>query len=105
MKKHIKEFFSAKFQQQEVKIPNLDVTGLVCLTEAESSSLEIMFDEEEIRDVIFECAGNKSPGLANFNLEFLKRRWSVVGVDVVSCIQEFHKLAWLPKATTSSFFA
>ncbi|KAI5407147.1 hypothetical protein KIW84_053410 [Lathyrus oleraceus] len=71
----------------------------------ESSRLEEMFSTKEIKGVVFDCEGNKSPGPNGFNMEFLRRCWEVVGYDVVECIQEFHYTAKLPKVMVSSFLA
>lgn len=55
--------------------------------------------------MIFETNRDRSLGPDEFNLEFLKRCWGIVGGDVIGFVQEFHKLGKLPKTTTSSFLA
>lgn len=60
--------------------------------------LEEVFSKEEIREVIFSCEGDKSPGPDKFNLDFIKNCLDVVGEDIIGFIQAFHKSEKLPKA-------
>lgn len=62
-----------------------------------------MFSREEIREVIFGCEGDRSPGSGGLNMEFINRCYEVVGEDIIGFVQEFHRNAKLPKAMTSSF--
>jgi hypothetical protein len=61
------------------------------------------FAEDEVRDTIWSCDGNKSPGPDGFNLNFYKACWPIVKHDLMAFFTEFHANAFLPKAMTASF--
>jgi hypothetical protein len=73
------------------------------LTDEDNANLLEPFSEEEIRDTVWSCDGNKSPGPDGFNINFLKTCWPIVKKDVVAFFKDFHKNAHLPKAFTASF--
>ena len=46
---------------------------------------------EEIKNVLFAMAANKSPGPDGFTCEFYKSTWSVIGNDFVVAVQSFFR--------------
>lgn len=85
--------------------PNLDRLEFKTLSVEDIEGLKDMFSREEIIEVIFYCEGDRSPGPDGFNFKFIKRCWSVIGDDIIDFLQDFDKLAKLPKAMTSSFLS
>ncbi|MCH80924.1 LINE-1 reverse transcriptase like [Trifolium medium] len=83
IKKEVKDHFSKHFSEEWSNRPFLQ--------------------EEEVKDVIWSCDGNKSPGPDGFNLNFFKACWSIVKDDVMAFLREFHVNSILPKAVTASF--
>jgi hypothetical protein len=73
------------------------------LTTDDNTLLLAPFEEEEVRDIIWSCDGNKSPGPDGFNLNFFKACWTIVKSDVMAFLLEFHANSVLPKAVTASF--
>lgn len=63
------------------------------------------FIEDEIRDGVWDCDGNKIQGPNRFNLHFFKGFWEVVKEDAIGFFYEFHGSAVLPKAITASFLS
>ncbi|GAU39170.1 hypothetical protein TSUD_372700 [Trifolium subterraneum] len=57
----------------------------------------------EVKDIVLNCDGNKSPGPDGFNLNFFKACWYIVKNNVMAFLREFHEHAILPKAVTASF--
>ncbi|CAK8537992.1 unnamed protein product [Lathyrus sativus] len=51
------------------------------LTAEDQVLLQQPFTSEEIEEALSESDGNKSLGPDDFNLEFLKRCWDVIGVE------------------------
>lgn len=62
-----------------------------------------VFLEEEIRDAIWECDGDKTPRPNEFNFNFLKKCWEVVKVDIVRATNEFHNNGRFPRGSNASF--
>jgi hypothetical protein len=57
-----------------------------------------------VKETVWSCDGNKSPGPDGFNINFFKACWSIVQKDVLDFLREFHETVVLPKAMTASFF-
>ena len=51
------------------------------------------FKEEEVKKAVFDCDGNKSPGLNGFTLAFFQRCWEVVKSDLMSVMHDFHSIS------------
>lgn len=78
---------------------------LSVLSDGDSEWLERPFSEDEIKEAVWECDGNKSPGPDGFSLDFFKRNWEVVKGDVGKFVADFFEKARLTKACTFSFIA
>lgn len=93
IKKEVKEYFEDRFKRKEVPRPRFKGIDFPKLTELDSAALDEEFSREEIKEVVFSCEGDRSPGLDNFNLEFIKRCWDIMGKDIVQCVQDYHAKA------------
>jgi hypothetical protein len=71
----------------------------------EVEMLEVGFLEEEIRIVVFDSDGNKSPGPDGFNGEFFKASWEVIKGDLKTFVDEFYIHGKLPKGFLAYFIA
>ncbi|CAK8567970.1 unnamed protein product [Lathyrus sativus] len=89
VKKVIKDHFESKFQRKYIQRPKLDYSDFIKLYRDESLRLEKEFTENEIKEVILDFKGNKSPR-PYLNMEFWKRCWEVVGIDMVNYVYNFH---------------
>lgn len=67
--------------------------------------IERPFTEAEIREVVWNCDGNKSPGPDGYTFNFIKRFWDVLKGDIMCFLQDFYGRANLTKACTTSFIA
>ena len=57
----------------------------------------------EIRDAVWECGGNKSPGLDGFTFEFFRRYWNLIGSDFCDAVIYFFADGFFPKGNNASF--
>lgn len=101
VKEEINNHFAARFLSPPSPIPFLRNINFECLSTQDGGSLEEVFSEEGIKSDMFDGNGDKSLGPVGFNLEFMKKCWDIVGVEVVGVIQEFHKMGKLSKSVTS----
>jgi len=72
---------------------------------SDNESLLIVFSEKDIRDVVWQCEGSKSPGPDGFNFNFLKQSWEIIKDDIVAALSFFHESGSLPKGCNASFIA
>ena len=75
------------------------------IREKDKALLDKKFDLEEIREAVWECEGNKSPGPDGFNFTFIKKNWDLLKGDVWRVLNEFHENGRLSKGVNSSFIA
>lgn len=57
----------------------------------------------EIRDAVWDCDGNKSPGPDGYNFKFIKEFWDILQFDVKRMVDDFHASGRWPRGTNSSF--
>ncbi|MCI01142.1 LINE-1 reverse transcriptase like, partial [Trifolium medium] len=103
IKEEIVSYFANHFAEEEWNRPTLDGINFPTLSLDEAGRLDDGFQEEEIRRVVFDSDGNKSPGPDGFNGEFFKASWEVVKGDLKTLFEEFHTYAKLPKCLLAYF--
>ncbi|CAJ2637710.1 unnamed protein product [Trifolium pratense] len=103
IKEEVKDHFFRHFTEEWHSRPFLQGIDFNTLSSEDNSFLLEPFGEEEVRDTVWSCDGNKSPGPDGFNLNFLKACWPIVKEDVMAFVLEFQENACLPKAVTASF--
>jgi hypothetical protein len=72
VKEGIEDYFRNHFRKASCQRPNLRGLDLKRLADQERDMLERLFCMEEIWEAISVCDGNKAPGLAGMNLNFIK---------------------------------
>lgn len=58
-----------------------------------------------IKVVVWDCHGDKSMRLDEFNFTFIKACWYVIKEDVILSISEFHSHGSIPTSGNTSFLA
>jgi len=58
---------------------------------------------EEIKQAVWECGSDKSPGPDGFNFRFIKTFWDILKSDICKVLEEFHRFGSIPRGTNSSF--
>ncbi|KAK2445049.1 hypothetical protein QL285_016023 [Trifolium repens] len=97
------DHFSNQFTEDYTSRPFLQGVGISSLSTDDNDLLLAPFAEEEVKETIWSCDGNKSLGPDGFNLNFFKSCWAIVKQDIMNFLTEFHNNAFLPKAYTASF--
>lgn len=60
-------------------------------------------EEEEIKEAVFELAGDKALGLDGFPMAFFQWCWGVLKEDVIAFMKEFHSRGKPSKCMRASF--
>ncbi|MCH80144.1 LINE-1 reverse transcriptase like [Trifolium medium] len=97
------EFFKKHFVDVNWRRPQLDGVEFPSLSPQQIEILVKPFSVDEVKCVVDDSDGNKSPGPDGFNFAFLKGAWEVVSGDVMAFMHEFHANAILPKALSFYF--
>lgn len=64
-----------------------------------------MFLEEELKEAVWGCAGDKSPGPDSVNILFIKIFWEFLKADFRRMADEFHENGVWPRGLNASFIA
>ncbi|XP_077228466.1 uncharacterized protein LOC143861423 [Tasmannia lanceolata] len=75
------------------------------LSSDEAHDLVKPFGAEEIKEVVFNCDGNRAPGPDGFNGAFFKQFWYLIGGEVTKAIQYFFRSGNLLPAFNTTFIA
>lgn len=89
VKKGIRDHFAARFKQYNFQRPYLNGVEFKQLSLEDSLSLEIPFDKKEVKDTVWQCANDKSPGPYGFDMNFFKACQDTLKVDVSNFISHF----------------
>lgn len=105
VKEEVRNFFSQKFRSVSHPLPLLDGVPFSPLSADMSQSLEVPFSADELRDAVWDCAGEKSPGPDGVNFKFIKHFWDILKVDFSRMAEEFHQNGVWPRGTNASFIS
>src|ERR1044072_1885735 len=105
VKEGVASFFESRYKESCRDRPTLDGVPFRSLREEDKVLLDKKFDLEEIREAVWVCEGNKSPGPDGFNFTFIKRFWDLLKGDIWRVLNEFYEHGRLSKGVNSSFIA
>lgn len=72
VKNGIQHHFESSFKEHNFHRPNLGGVEFNMLYLEERLSLEIPFEEEEVKTMVYQSANDKGPGPDGFNMNFYK---------------------------------
>ncbi|GKE21083.1 hypothetical protein Tco_1432595, partial [Tanacetum coccineum] len=83
---------------------SLDVSSLLMLQQ-KVAELENPITRDEIRNAVWACGENKSPGPDGFTFEFFRKFWNIIGSDLCVAVEWFFDHSSFTKGCNSSFVA
>ncbi|CAK8567605.1 unnamed protein product [Lathyrus sativus] len=101
----IKRYFEKSYKEDidaHMVLTGIDFKDLLV---EDNVMLEKSFSLEELKDAIWDCDGDKTPGPNGFSLEFFKKGWDFLNEDLMNFLNEFYISGKLLKALTGSFLA
>nr|GEX78691.1 RNA-directed DNA polymerase, eukaryota [Tanacetum cinerariifolium] len=75
------------------------------LTADQMDDLERVVSYDEIKNAIWDCGTNKSPGPDGFTFKFFRKYWKIIDNDVVAAVMCFFDTGVFPPGCNSSFIA
>lgn len=103
VKQEILNHFTNQFSETTWERPILEGVQFNQLNEEDNNILADQFSEEEIKEAVWDCEGDKSPGPDGFNFTFLKNFWDCINSEVYRFVKEFYANSKLPKGIIGSF--
>ncbi|GJZ18722.1 RNA-directed DNA polymerase, eukaryota [Tanacetum coccineum] len=103
VKDEFRNHFAARFQDSGICHGKINFSFPNRLNHEQSTELESSITREEIRNAVWGCGENKSPGPDGFTFEFFGKFWSVVGLDFCIAVEWFFDHASFSIGCNSSF--
>jgi len=103
VKEAARSFFFHRFQETDQNRPRLDGIPFQTIGHHQNDMLSGKFQEEEIKDAVWGCGSDKSPGPDGINFKFIKQFWHVIKPDVLRFLDEFHANGIFPRGGNASF--
>ena len=105
VRREAKSLFETRFTATQALGVNLDSVEFKSLPSETSTRMVTSFTEEEVKEVMWQCEGSKSPGPDGFNFTFIKKCWDIFKNDIMEAVQVFHETGVIPKGCNASFIA
>ena len=103
VKEAAKLFFFHRFQEVDQHRPRLDGICFQTIGHHQNDMLSRRFQEEEIKDAVWGCGNEKSPGPDGINFKFIKSFWHIIKPDVLRFLDEFYVNGTFPRGCNASF--
>nr|GEX38290.1 putative RNA-directed DNA polymerase, eukaryota, reverse transcriptase zinc-binding domain protein [Tanacetum cinerariifolium] len=97
--------FAARFQDPGICHGRINFSFPNRLNLQQATDLENPITRDEIRNAVWGCGENKSPGPGGFTFEFFRKFWAVVGPDLCTAFEWFFEHACFSIGCNSSFIA
>lgn len=91
IRSEILQYFSRKFEEKWKSRPKIISNRFKKLSPMDSSSLELPFSVEEIRNAIWCCGTEKAPGPDGFSFKFFKTYWNMLNYDIMRFVRSFEQ--------------
>lgn len=103
VKEEVRSFFAQKFQEPYAHRIRLDGICFQSLSQHHNDMLVARFLEEEVKQAVWDCGSDKSPGPDGLNFKFIKQFWQLLKPDILRFIDEFHVNGVFPRGCNASF--
>lgn len=101
----MEKYYVNLFKEEFPSRPLLEGMNFDRISNQEKILLELPFSEEEVRKMIFNMKGDKTPGPNGFTISFFQNCWEIVKVDLLKVFEEFHELEEFYSHLTNTFIA
>ncbi|PON74177.1 hypothetical protein TorRG33x02_247560 [Trema orientale] len=73
------------------------------ITSSQADWLIRPFEEEEVKGAVFECDGDKAPGLDGFMIKLFQQCWDTIKSDLLVVFQEFYQNGIINATTPETY--
>ncbi|CAL0299064.1 unnamed protein product [Lupinus luteus] len=103
VKTHIGQFFKSRFEENHWNRPLLDGVGFESISDDDNVYLTNRFVEAEIKEEVWSCEGDKSPGRDDYNFSFIKIFWEIMKPGIIAMVDDFYHHGNLARGCNASF--
>ncbi|GKA08647.1 RNA-directed DNA polymerase, eukaryota, partial [Tanacetum coccineum] len=103
VKKEFLSHFQSRFEAPCANRLTLDMDFPNRLSPDQAQDLERVFHKEEIKEAVWDCGLDKSPGPDGFTFGFYRRFWTLLDGDVVEAVNHFFNNGFCHSGGNSSF--
>lgn len=103
IKNHIYHHFNSRFKEENGARPTFNSNLFKQFSLDEVQLLDRPFSNLEIKDAVWDCGSDKSPGPDGFTFKFFKNHWDIIEKDVISFVKHFETSSHIPRGCNSSF--
>lgn len=103
VKSSIHDHFKRQFSWDRLDRPTLKRCVFKSIDDLDNKSLIAPFSEAEVRNAVWDCGSNKSPGPDGFTFGFIKEMWSTLKNDIMRFFVEFHQFGRIVRGGNASF--
>ncbi|WMV08407.1 hypothetical protein MTR67_001792 [Solanum verrucosum] len=105
IKEEILNFYQNLYTETERWRPQFIARNGKMISEGDNIMLQSQFTEDEIKDCVMACAGDKAPGRDGYTMAFFITCWEVVRKEVVATVQNFHDHGIFERSFNATFIA
>ncbi|GJY34651.1 hypothetical protein Tco_0419120 [Tanacetum coccineum] len=105
VKDEFRTHFATRFQDPGFSRGRLNFSFPNRLNLEQAVDLETLISRDEIRNAVWGCGENKSPGPDGFTFEFFRKFWAVVGPGLCTAVEWFFDHGSFSIGCNSSFIA
>ena len=98
-------FFHTRFTEQDYSRPYLDGVPFNSISHGQREQMVVPFSDQEIKEVVWSCGGDKCPGPDGLNFNFIKKFWDVLNPEFRRFVDEFYAHGSFPRGSNASFVA
>lgn len=103
IKREVHRFFGNKFEDKWPIRPKLISDEFKTLSSDQRRFLDEPITNVEIKQAVWSCGGDKSPGPDGYTFKVLKNKWEIVKYDIIHFVSYFETFGRLAKGCNSSF--
>nr|GEY18143.1 RNA-directed DNA polymerase, eukaryota [Tanacetum cinerariifolium] len=103
VKDTIRDHFASRFKRPDGSRIKLNMQFPNVLSSDQVVMLDGVITRAEIREAVWGCGVNESPGPYRFTFEFFRRFWNTIGDDFCEAVEGFFEEGYFPKGNNAAF--
>ncbi|KAJ9564655.1 hypothetical protein OSB04_000621 [Centaurea solstitialis] len=103
IKSAVFDFYKDKFAEKHRIRPSFVSPLFKKISDVQRVDLERPFSEEEVKEAVWSCGNDKTPGPDGFTFEFIRKYWSIVAKDFFEAVKFFESSHLINPGSNSSF--